>query len=72
MKNFLTIILFLHLSLPQVLAQGNRDFMRETGKINVVVGVILLILFGIAWYVLRLDRKLSKLERHIKDNNNNE
>lgn len=70
MRNFLTIILFLHLSLHPVLAQGNRDFMRETGKINVVVGVILLILIGIAWYVLRLDRNLSKLERHIKDNNN--
>ena len=70
MQKLLTIILFLGISLPQVLAQGNRDFMRETGKINVVVGVILLILIGIAWYVLRLDRNLSKLERHIKDNNN--
>lgn len=70
MKNFLTIILFLILSLQPVLAQGNRDFMRETGKINVVIGVILLILLGIAGYVLRLDRNLSKLERHIKDNNN--
>lgn len=69
MQKLLTIILFLGISLPQVLAQGNRDFMRETGKINVVTGVILLIFVGIAGYVLRLDRKLTKLEHHLKDNN---
>ena len=69
MQKLLTIILFLGISLPQVLAQGNRDFMRETGKINVVTGVMLLIFVGIAGYVLRLDRKLTKLEHHLKDNN---
>jgi CcmD family protein len=66
---FLTFILFQVLSLPPVLAQGNRDFMRETGKIYVVVGVILLIFLGIVAYLLRLDRKLTKLEHHIKDSN---
>jgi CcmD family protein len=64
---FLTFLLFQILSLPPVLAQGNRDFMRETGKIYVVVGVILLIFIGIAAYLLRLDQKLTKLEHHIKD-----
>lgn len=66
---FLTFILFQILSLPPVLAQGNRDFMRETGKIYVVVGVIVLIFLGIVAYLLRLDRKLTKLEHHIKDSN---
>lgn len=64
---FFTIILFLTISLPASWAQGNRDFMRETGKINVVVGVILLIFFGIVWYLVRLERKLTKLEHQLND-----
>jgi CcmD family protein len=67
---FFTIILFLAISLPTVLAQGNRDYMRETGKINVVIGVIVLIFIGIVTYVLRLDRKLTKLEHQLKDDKN--
>lgn len=67
MRNILTIILFLAISLPTVLAEGNQDFMRETGKINVVVAVILVIFLGIVWYLIRLERKLTKLEHQIKD-----
>ena len=67
MRKIFTIILFLAISLPAVLAQGNRDFMRETGKINVVVAVILVIFLGIVWYLVRLERKLTKLEHQIKD-----
>ncbi len=44
--------------------------MRETGKINVVVGVILLIFLGIVIYLVRLERKLTKLEHQIKDDKN--
>lgn len=67
MRKIFTIILFLAISLPAVLAQGNRDFMRETGKINVVVAVILVIFLGIVWYLVRLERKLTKLEHQIKE-----
>lgn len=67
---FLTNILFLAISLPPSMAQGNRDFMRETGKINVVVGVILLIFLGIVSYLVRLERKITKLEHQIKDDKN--
>jgi cbb3-type cytochrome oxidase subunit 3 len=56
--------------LPAVWAQGNRDFMRETGKINVVVGVVLLIFSGIIWYIFRLERKLTKLEHQLNDDKN--
>jgi hypothetical protein len=69
-QKLLTIILFLAISLPSALAQGNRDFMRETGKIYVVVGVLLLIFLGIVWYLVRLERKLTKFEHQLKDNNN--
>lgn len=64
---FFTIVLFAAISLPAAWAQGNRDFMRETGKINVVVGVILLIFLGIVAYLVRLERKLTKIEHQLND-----
>ena len=70
LQKIFTIILFLAISLPSVLAEGNRDYMRETGKINVVVGVIVLIFLGIVWYLVRLERKLTKLEHQLKDDKN--
>lgn len=69
-RKFFIIILFLAISLPGSMAQGNRDFMRETGKINVVVGVIFLIFLGIVWYLVRLDRKLTKFEHQLNDEKN--
>ncbi len=43
------------------------DVMRSNGKIYVVVVVCLIILFGLIGYVIRIDRKLSKLENTSKD-----
>ncbi len=37
--------------------------MRSNGKIYVVVAVVLTILFGLFAYLIRLDRKISKLEK---------
>ncbi len=53
------------LHLPAAWAQGNRDFMRETGKIGVVTGVILVIFFGIVVWLFRLERKLTNIEHQI-------
>ena len=63
----LTLILFLVIHLPLLQAQGNRDFMRETGKIYVVIGVILIIFIGIVLNLIRLDRKLTKLEHQLNE-----
>ncbi len=46
--------------------QGN-DFLRNTAKIYVVVGVIAIIFIGIVIFLVRLDRKLTKLENQIKN-----
>lgn len=46
---------------------GGGDFMRQTGKIYVVVTVILVIFAGLTFYLWRLDRKLTNLEHQIKD-----
>ncbi|PRY86174.1 hypothetical protein CLW00_10918 [Mongoliibacter ruber] len=43
------------------------DVMRSEGKIYVLVGVIVLIFAGITVYVINTDRKVSKLEKLIKE-----
>lgn len=43
------------------------DTMRSNGKIYVVVAVILAIFAGIIIYLIRLDRKMSKLEKEIRE-----
>ena len=56
-----------------VFAQDNQvemaDNFRSNGKIYVVVAVVLTIFAGIIFYLIRLDRKISKIE---KDNNAND
>jgi CcmD family protein len=37
--------------------------MRSNGRIYVVVAVMLTILIGLVFYLVRLDRKISKLEK---------
>jgi hypothetical protein len=39
------------------------DTMRSNGKIYVVLAVILTIFAGIIFYLIRLDKKMSKLEK---------
>lgn len=39
------------------------DSFRANGKIYVVIAVLLIILFGLFLYVVRLDRKINKLEK---------
>jgi len=48
-------------NVPDTASQGG--FMRSEGKIYVVMIVVITILIGLIWYVSRLDRKLSKLEK---------
>ncbi len=65
-RKILTFLLWVGISLPAAFAEGNRDFMRETGKIYVVVATLLVILLGIVGYLVRLERKLTKLEHQTK------
>jgi CcmD family protein len=45
------------------------DTMRSNGKIYVVVGIILIILIGLIIYLFLLDRKVSRLEKRLKNEN---
>ncbi|HVF80308.1 MAG TPA: hypothetical protein VM884_00155 [Flavisolibacter sp.] len=64
------IVLLLSALLLQlaVLAQDGKvemaDVFRSNGKIFVVVAVIVTIFAGIIIYLVRLDRKLTKLEKN--------
>ena len=41
------------------------DVLRQSGKIYVVVGVILIIFAGITFYLYRLDQKVTSLEKEV-------
>jgi CcmD family protein len=70
-----TLILFFFcwaLTLP-VMAQTDTtktvemaDGLRANGKIYVVVLVLVTILAGVLFYIVRLDRKIGKLEKELK------
>ena len=60
------------MALP-VMAQGDTskpvemaDGLRSSGKIYVVVLVLVTIFAGVVFYVVRLDRKITKLEKDHK------
>lgn len=53
---------------PLLAAAQSTDFLRSIGKIYVVVAVILAIFLGIIAFLIYLDRKLTKLENQIKEN----
>lgn len=53
----------------QIFAQeAYQDFFRNTGKIYVVVAVLVVMFVGIVLYLLRLDSKISQLEKFIDEN----
>jgi hypothetical protein len=44
------------------------DGLRSNGKIYVVVAILVTILLGLFIYVIRLDKKISKLEKTMNNN----
>jgi|APLak6261698228_1056238.scaffolds.fasta_scaffold01969_2 hypothetical protein len=63
-KSFLLILSFLF-SAFELTAQNTDDnsVMVSNGKIYVVLAVCLTILAGIVLYLIRIDRKISRLEK---------
>lgn len=47
--------------------QESVDFLRSTGKIYSVVLAVVILFLGIALYVWRLDRKVSKMESEFQN-----
>jgi hypothetical protein len=67
MRQKMLFLLFSFFMSSLLLAQDNSvemaDTMRKEGKIYVVVAVILTIFAGIILYLVRLDRKITRLEK---------
>ncbi len=65
MKKSFTVILFLFFVLFTN-AQDSKwtELMNGTGKVFVVIAVMLTILAGLILYLVRLDRKISRLEKN--------
>ena len=64
----LLLVNFLALSQTTSNTVDMADTMRSNGKIYVVIAVILAIFAGIIIYLMRLDRKISKLEKEQHNN----
>lgn len=43
------------------------DSFRQDGKIYVVVGIVLILLVGFFYYLLRVDRKVKQMEDEFKN-----
>lgn len=68
MNRKLSICAFFLLCATALMAQGKEgvqmaDTLRSNGKIYVVVAVALTIFAGLVLYLVRLDRKISRLEK---------
>lgn len=65
---FLFTMSFLLMCLDTLHAESPAiDFLRSTGKIYSVIAVIVVILLGIAFFLYRMDSKLTKLENKINN-----
>ena len=51
---------------PSAEAPEMADALRANGKIYVVVAAVVIIVAGLLFYLISLDRKVSKLEKEIK------
>jgi len=63
MSSLLTLITRAQEIPPSEKTPAMADAMRSNGKIFVVVAVVLIVLTGMFIYLIRLDRKINKLEK---------
>ena len=67
----LAAVALLLLALPTFAQEASRpemaDGMRASGKIYVVVAVLVAVFVGIVVYLVLLDRKIGRLEKEIKE-----
>ena len=67
MNHFIRLVLIVCGLIPNMIwaaNDGNPDFFERVGKINVVVAVIALIFVGLAFFLYRMDRRITHLEQN--------
>ncbi|MFN3916128.1 MAG: CcmD family protein [Flavobacteriales bacterium] len=65
MQKLILVSLFLWSIAAQ--AQGLENSLYSNGKINIVVGVVVIIFSGIIFYLIRMERKIKRLEKKVKN-----
>ena len=70
MKIRLLLFLLLGFASQYLMAQTSQNPFYSNGKIYVVVSVISIIFIGIILFLIRIDRRLSKTEKELKDKEN--
>lgn len=75
MMRMLKIMSLLLFFLLPAVSHANHDWLQETmyasGKINVVLAVVTVILAGIFAYLVLLDRRIGKLEEEVMQHHEN-
>ncbi len=64
-KRILIVAFILVLSQLAMASGTGEDFFRATGKIYVVFAVIISIFAGLIFFLFRLDRRISRIEKQI-------
>ncbi|NJB85720.1 heme/copper-type cytochrome/quinol oxidase subunit 2 [Lewinella marina] len=71
MSRYLVLLLLCCTCVPALAQEAAvappADFMRSIGKMYVVVAVIVVVFLGLAYYLWRLDRRLTIIENQIED-----
>jgi hypothetical protein len=57
------------MSAPAQAADGLEEYFYSSGKIKVVVAVAAVVMCGLLYYVWHLDRKMTKMEERMDQNN---
>lgn len=71
MKKLISVVLIALWGISPVFAQNTvENFFRTDEKFYVVVAVLAIIMLGILFYVIRLDRKISDWEKQNKESSN--
>ena len=66
MKKISSLLVFLVLSFSGFAQEVEMaDTMRSEGKIYVVVAILLIILAGLIFYVVTIDRKATRMEKKL-------
>jgi len=61
-KKLISTLLCTLLAVMPIWAQSGEEFMRSNGKLYVVVGVLLILLLGFYLYLIRLQKRIDKME----------
>lgn len=64
-KRMFTLLAFLLVAATSWAAGAEQDFFRATGKIYVVFAVILSIFVGIILLLVRIERRINRIENQI-------